>query len=307
MSTFDKYRNLIQKEFPEFPISSLKKIGEGDNSKAFLVNENYIFRFPKRRSVKQQIQREICVLPKIKNFVNLPVPEFELISPQLNFVGYQKINGDILSNTIFFSLSKTKQEIIQKQLGNFLTQIHSFPLDNFKECRLETMDLKEEYSENFEDVKKLIYPETSKRKQKIITQLFNQYLGTDSNFEYLPTLIHNDFSKDHILFDTVNQHPPERFIRAGITGIIDFGDIAFGDPDYDFMYLLDEFGEKFLKGILKYYVRNNRPVSIEKIIFFTLGSKIQILLACKSENDGPGLEEAFKDLNHWFRKYNSKK
>lgn len=307
MSQFEKYRNLIQKDFPEFSISSIKKIGEGDNSKAFLVNENYIFRFPKRRKVQQQIQREICVLPKIKTIIDLSVPEFEFISPQLKFVGYQKIDGDILSNQIFLSLSKNQREIIQKQIGTFLSQIHSFPLDDLKDCGLEIMDLKEEYSENFNDAQQLIYPSISKSKQKIISQLFIEYLNHPENFNYAPTLVHNDFSKDHILLDTVNKHPPERFIRAGITGIIDFGDIAFGDPDYDFMYLLDEYGEGFLKGVLKYYKNNNRNISLEKINFFTLGSKIQILLGCKKEIDTEGWKFAFNDLEEWFRKYNSHK
>ena len=298
MAKFDNYRNLIQKDFPDFSIPSIKKIGEGENSKAFLVNQNYIFRFPKRKTVKQQIQREVCVLPKIKRVVDLSIPEFEFISPQLNFVGYPKINGETISNKIFLSLSKKEQEIIHKQLGNFLTQIHSFLIDDLKNCGLEIMDLKEEYAENLKDAEKLIYPYILKSKQKIIKQLFIDYLNNPGNFNYTPTLVHNDFSKDHILFDTVNQQ---------ITGIIDFGDIAFGDPDYDFMYLLDEFGDKFLKRVLKYYRRDNPNVSLEKINFFTLGSKIQILLGCKRENDKDGFKSSLKDLNNWFRKYNSEK
>ncbi|MEO8821876.1 MAG: aminoglycoside phosphotransferase family protein, partial [Ginsengibacter sp.] len=239
---FEKYISLIQKDFPEFFISFIKKIGEGDNSKAFLVNKNYIFRFPKRKIVKQQIQREICGLPKIKKAIVLSIPEFEFTSPELNFVGYQKINGDILSNTIFISLSKNQQQVVQKQLGNFLTQIHSFLLDDLKDCKLEIMDLKEEYSENFSNAQKLIFPDISKNKQEIITHLFTEYLNNPENFTYTPVLVHNDFSKDHILFDKETER---------VTGIIDFGDIAFSDPDYDFLYLLNEFGEDFLNGVLK--------------------------------------------------------
>ena len=69
----------------------------------------------------------------------------------------------------------------------------------------------------------------------------------------------------------------------------------------------NEFGEEFLMNVLKYYKRNQRNISIEKINFFTLGSKIQILLNCKKEIDKDGTDYAFKDLDNWFRKNNREK
>jgi aminoglycoside 2''-phosphotransferase len=160
------------------------------------------------------------------------------------------------------------------------------------------MNLYEEYSGNFEDAKTFIYPHISKNKRKIIDSLFTGYLNNEKNFNYTASLVHNDFSKDHILFDTVNKE---------ITGIIDFGDIAFGDPDYDFIYLLDEFGESFLIEILKYYQVPNRPVSRNKIHFFTLANKIQILLTSIRDNDNKEIKNALKGLNKCVEKLASKK
>ncbi len=298
MVIFQKYSNLIEQHFPGFKISCIKKVGEGDNSKAFLVNEKYIFRFPKKESVKQQLRREIFVLPKLKSALNLQIPDFEFISPQINFVGYKKIQGEVLSNEILQSLNKKQQVSVQKTIANFLSQIHSFPLSDLQNCALETMNLYEEYVDNFENAKKMIFPKISKNKREIITGLFTSYLSNKNNFDYTPTFVHNDFSKDHILFDTVNKE---------ITGIIDFGDIAFGDPDYDFMYLLDEFGEDFIMEILKYYQVSNRPVSRNKIHFFTLANKIQILLTSIRDNDNQEIKNALKGLNKCVEKLALKK
>ena len=236
MNKFQKYVQLIQHDFPAFRVSSIKKVGEGDNSKAFRINENYIFRFPKRKDVKQQIRREISVLPKIRSALNVQIPEFEFISPELHYVGYKKIEGTVLTNKIFESLKKKEQDFLEKTIAQFLCQLHSFPVEDLQNCGLEQMNLYEEYSENFENAKQFIFPKVSKSKREIIGRLFTEYLSDENNFNYAPTLVHNDFSKDHILYDPAKKE---------ITGIIDFGDIAFGDPDYDFLYLADEFGKDF--------------------------------------------------------------
>ena len=156
------------------------------------------------------------------------------------------------------------------------------------------MDLKEEYSDNFEKAKKEILPFISKKKREIISHFFNQYLGDDNNFKYFPALVHNDFSKDHILIDTVNKQ---------ISGIIDFGDIAIGDPSYDFLYLLDEFGKRFLKEVLRYYNNPIQKIPLAKIQFFSLANKIQIALESFKENNNKNQKETFKELNTWLRKF----
>ena len=156
MKPLEKYSKLIQKEFPGFTISSIKKTGEGDNSKAFIINENYIFRFPKREEVKQQIKREIAILPKIKSLLNLQIPQFEFVSPEINFVGYKIIPGTPLTFKIYNSLNKKQQASIKGSLANFLSRLHHLDSSIFGDCHLETMDLKEEYSDNFKKAQKFI-------------------------------------------------------------------------------------------------------------------------------------------------------
>ncbi|MEO9144529.1 MAG: aminoglycoside phosphotransferase family protein [Ginsengibacter sp.] len=297
MKKFEKYIQKIHHDFPDFTISSIKKTGEGDNSKAFLINGNYIFRFPKRKEVKQQVAREATVLPKIQPFLNLRIPQFEFISPDISFVGYQIIPGTPLTLTIYNSLNKKKQASIQQSIGNFLSQLHHIDSLIVRDCGLDTMNHREEYSDNFREVQKIIFPHLSKNRRKIITKLFTDYLSDATNFGYIPAIIHNDFSKDHILFDIENKK---------ITGIIDFGDIAFGDPDYDLLYLLDEFGEDFLKGLFRIYKPKNRKGLIKKLYFFTLAIRLQGILGNKEDNESEDMKESYEDLNSWFKNFNTK-
>lgn len=294
MKKSEKYIKIIQKDFPNFSISSLRKIGEGDNSVAFSVNNKYVFRFPKHYDAKLQMQREIITLPIIRLAVNLSIPNFEFISPDKSFVGYQAINGVPLTSEIYTSLTATIQDDARQSIAEFLSQLHHIDLFSINNCGLEKMDLKKDYAETFAQAKDIIYPNVSTAKRQVISDLFLSYLGNPENFAFSPSLIHNDFSKDHILFDIVKQQ---------ITGIIDFGDIALGDPDYDFMYLYDEFGEDFLNGIVRIDNPNNQHKLIKKLKFFSLANKIQIIFMEKEAYDSEALEEAYSTLDAWLQKH----
>ncbi len=288
---FQNIKELINHEFPELTISSIKKIGEGDNSKAFLINQNYIFRFPKKDEVKQHLKKEISVLPKIRSLLNIAIPNFDFISKEINFVGHKSINGEPLTIEIYNSLEKKIQTKIKKSLAVFLTQLHQVNLLILKDCDLDTMDYREEFADNFEDTQRLIYPNISIKDSRIISRLFNAYLNDPKNFKYKPTLIHNDFSADHILFVTSTNE---------ISGIIDFGDLAIGHPDYDLMYLLDTFGEGFILKLLKFYKHNDHKNLLLKLIFFRLANKLQILIESIKDEDEYAIKAGYINLKRWF-------
>ncbi|MDQ2719595.1 MAG: aminoglycoside phosphotransferase family protein [Bacteroidota bacterium] len=292
MQKFEKIRKIIHSEFPDFFISSIKKIGEGDNSKAFLIDKNYIFRFPKREEVKQDIKKEIAVLPKIKSFLTLAIPDFKFISKEISFVGYKSIHGEFLTPDIYSSLGSKNQIKIQKSLALFLNQLHESDLQILKNCDLETMNYKEEYSDNFENVQTLIYPNLNLKEREIITKVFISYFNTSENFKYKQALIHNDFSTDHILFEKSNNE---------ISGIIDFGDLAIGDPDYDLMYLFGSFGENFISKLLQFYRHNNPENLLKKLIFFNLATKLQILINATRDNDQYDIKDGYKKLKKWIK------
>ena len=76
-------------------------------------------------------------------------------------------------------------------------------------------------------------------------------------FDYTPCLIHNDFSAGNMIFR-----------NNRLFGVIDFGDFIVGDPDNDFLCLLDcstdDFGKDFGRRVLKYYQHKNPEVAERK-------------------------------------------
>ena len=58
---------------------------------------------------------------------------------------------------------------------------------------------------------------------------------------YAPKMIHGDLSPDHFLIDSETKD---------LTGIIDFGDIAICDPDYEYLYIFEDCGKSFTCDLL---------------------------------------------------------
>ena len=82
--------------------------------------------------------------------------------------------------------------------------------------------------------------------------------------------------------------------------------MAIGDPDYDFMYLFDEFGNNFLRGILNNYQSSQRN-TMSKLEFFTLGNKIQILLKAIEDSSADDIKNGYNELNKWLKKYDKER
>jgi aminoglycoside phosphotransferase (APT) family kinase protein len=66
-------RRLIGASFPEVRLDAIRLLGEGWDSTAWLVDEEWVFRFP-RRAVVPGFRRELVVVPRLAPALPLPVP-----------------------------------------------------------------------------------------------------------------------------------------------------------------------------------------------------------------------------------------
>jgi aminoglycoside phosphotransferase (APT) family kinase protein len=67
-------RRLIGTQFPELEPRSLRLLGEGWDNTVWLVDERWVFRFPRRAIVVEGFERELWVLPRLAERLPLPVP-----------------------------------------------------------------------------------------------------------------------------------------------------------------------------------------------------------------------------------------
>jgi aminoglycoside 2''-phosphotransferase len=285
-------RKALTANFESLDARKIKILGEGFDSWAFIVNDEYIFRFPKHYESSQKLEIEISLLPKLQQHIDFSIPNFEFVGRQprnaFSFVGYRKIVGNALERDCLYGLDKSLKNRLIADLAVFIEQLHSFPVEIATQCGVNTANRPEDYIHDLERVRKEIYPMVNEQVREYCEKLFSEYLKRKENFDYKPALLHADISPEHILYDKRKQE---------IVGIIDFGDIVIGDPDYDLMYLYTDYGKGFIDNLLKYYSVDDYNRLFDKLEFFRECNTIHDVLIGISYGDHKIFTDSLSSLN----------
>ena len=277
-------KNILEKKF-NIEINSLDLIGEGYDSKAYLVNGEYIFKVKYSANKKKGYEKEKSTYDFLnQNLVtNIKVPniEYSYISDEISILGYKQIKGTFLTPEIYSTMSTEEQELLKKDIAYFLRQMHDL---DYTDINSYAIDNKQNVLEEYQLLKTTIYNSLTDIEKQYIEN-FMQRLNSTTIFDGKKCLCHNDFSSNHLLLDENNR----------LCGIIDFGDSGIIDEYCDFIYLLEdseeEIGPNFGEDILRLYgnidiekakeyqdvveqyypietivygIKNNRPDFIEK-------------------------------------------
>jgi len=127
---------------PQFTLESLRFLGNGTSSTAFLANEEWIFRFPQEvEEIQKTLEKEIALLPKLSEVLPVKIPQFQYIARNpfgsLIYVGYHMLPGVPLEKSVFESMEPYKQEQVLEVLASLLRSIHSFPVAIARTCKVE--------------------------------------------------------------------------------------------------------------------------------------------------------------------------
>jgi aminoglycoside phosphotransferase (APT) family kinase protein len=68
-------RRLIERQFPEVDAGSLHLLGEGWDNTVWLVDERWVFRFPRRTIAVPAVERQVAILPGLARLLPLAIPE----------------------------------------------------------------------------------------------------------------------------------------------------------------------------------------------------------------------------------------
>jgi aminoglycoside phosphotransferase (APT) family kinase protein len=215
---------IVEAQFPELAPASVVYLGEGCDSTAFVVNQRWVFRFPKRDEVAQQLLLEWRILPALAADSPLPLPDFcfsgrpSSLFPR-HFVGYRKIDG-------VPAIGVPRQRIPASSvmpLGTFLSWLHSQPVAMAERARVPHLDSQAVIDE---------YAAQAADDLDRVAQIRADWpIGTWRALVERPpasrvsvVLVHGDLAPEHVLYDQAADR---------ITGVIDWGEIGIGDPALD--------------------------------------------------------------------------
>ena len=228
-------------------IDSIKLIGEGYDSKAYIVNNEYVFKIKFSANKKKGYEKEKAIYDflnkNLKTNIKIPRIEYSYITDELSILGYKEIKGKFLTPEIYSTMSKDKQELLKQDIAIFLRQMHDL---DYSEISSYTIDNKQNVLEEYQLLKETIYDSLTDTEKQYIEDFMKRLYNT-TIFGGKKCLCHNDFSCNHLLLDNDNR----------LVGVIDFGDSGIIDEYCDFIYLLEdseeEIGMSFGEDILKLY------------------------------------------------------
>jgi len=219
-------RRLIRDQFHDLPAAQLRLLGTGWDNTVYLVDEAWVFRFPRREIAVAGIERESAVLPRLTGLpLAIPTPRFIGTGSSRYpwpFVGARYIPGRELPAV---PLDEGQRQDLGAGLGRFLRSLHDparlrsladvLPADPMG--RSEMAPRVERTRERLDEIGRLglwAIPES-------VATVLDAARDLPS---VPPTVVaHGDLHVRHLLVN----------VDASPAGVIDWGDICRADPSID--------------------------------------------------------------------------
>lgn len=205
--------------FPGFSGQETRVDETGGDHILLIVDEQYAFRFP--RAGMHSLDLELEMLKHLQARTTLRTPVYDYVDPHGRFAGYRLIEGSPLTGERFRHMPAMTQQALIDDVASFLTVLHAMapsataPLSHWPRAWGAV-----EYADRITERLPLIgarYPALAAS----IADFINAY-RLDRPLAMV--VVHGDLVTDHILVEDGAEH---------LAGIIDFGDVALGDPALD--------------------------------------------------------------------------
>ena len=232
---------------PAIPIHTVRLLDhDGEFNDILVVNEEMIFRFPRRMENIPAFLREMKLLAKLRSVLPLPIPTpiFDsgtTTEPGKVFMGYRLIPGEPFHPE---GLERAGREnllqTLAMQLAAFLMVLHELTPEAIG-LELPVLSMSAWTKTFFEEVRKNLFFYMRDDACKAVTDTFESYFKQGDLQLYSPCLVHGDFGGSNILFD-----------GREISGVLDFAGACISDPALD-IASVSTYGEKFFERICRYY------------------------------------------------------
>jgi aminoglycoside phosphotransferase (APT) family kinase protein len=228
----------------ELKLSDIKQLGEGWDNVVYLVNKTTVFRFPRREIAVRCLLAELDLVPLVKT--SLPVPRFRYSSRKSAvtgrpFVGYDLIAGRPAGE---LSINTAGKKALVRPIAKFLKELHS--------TRVPAV-LRRKWRKG--QGWRTDVPGRIALAEKRFRNSAD--LGVDLNFDFnaikgclskarfpeAEVLVHGDLYPLHMIVDESR--------RAA--GIIDWGDVHYGNPCLDLSIAFGYFPEELLPDFESVY------------------------------------------------------
>lgn len=246
------YLDQVRERLPDADPATMRLSRDSLVNDTVIVNDAWVFRFPKDEAGKQVMSREAALLDLIRRHVDMPMPVFECCTD--DYAVYRFIPGVALDHNTLLRQDERTQDQLTEQLAAFLSQLHAIPQDVLAHHGVSITartGARVDWAARFRDIERDLFPLLGDDQKRWATELFASVLdGRLDLGDYQPVLTYDSLT-DHrtksafnILFDPATKR---------ISGILDFSAARLGDPASDFALIINVFGERFLRRMQAFH------------------------------------------------------
>jgi aminoglycoside phosphotransferase (APT) family kinase protein len=222
----DWARRLIAGQFPELELGSIRLVGEGWDNTVWLVDEQWVFRFPRRAIVVPAVERQLSLLPRLAPLLPLSIPTPIYGGRPAGvypwpFFGAPFLPGREAPDA---APSDTARAGLARPLGAFLRALHDVEIgvagDTLEVDPMRRGDLAFRVPrtvERLEEVERLGVWRRPARVQGLLEE------ARDVPASDALSVAHGDLHVRHLLVAD----------DAGLAGVIDWDDVCLADPAID--------------------------------------------------------------------------
>lgn len=235
------YLARVRATYPELASSSARVVEtESQFNDVLVVNEEIVLRFPRNKVAASALTREVAVLRGFQGRLPLPVPSptlmgYDAATGAIEWMGYSLLPGEPLWGEELDALDKADQRQIALQLAGFLHALHTLPPTEVAP-ELHARDEGQFWAGLFAAFRDELYSYMRPEARGEVDALGDAILADLDGTTTTPVVIHGDFGGGNILYDPATRR---------LTGVIDFGGGALGDPAVD-IAALSCYGDPFL-------------------------------------------------------------
>ena len=246
------YLEQITKAYPDFEVHTCESDDSGQYNDILLINQAYVFRFPRFQTWVAALACEIKLLTWLQEQLPLSIPNpcFYKIDdpvPGKAFMGYFMIPGETLTRQKLHALQgQAAWKGMAAQSGEFLRVLHGLDVTDLG-VELPAKDDRTYWMTMYADIRELLFDAMRPDARQAVCRHFESYLDIAQSHPFTPCLRHGDFGPSNILYD------PDAMVAQGV---IDFSFAAMGDPAVD-LASLSCYGDDFLQEALRYYPVND--------------------------------------------------
>jgi aminoglycoside 2''-phosphotransferase len=136
MKELESYAERIRKVAPEIEVAAMRLNREGLLNDVVIVNEEFVFRFPKSAYASEHLQDELKILRLLKDYLTLeiPAPFYE----SEDCMAYRMIPGETLRRDVLLRLPEDELQGVADQLAQFFRELHGVPFGEIAGLELPT-------------------------------------------------------------------------------------------------------------------------------------------------------------------------